>query len=478
MVLLLKRVEIKMSRSDRVIKTTIIYFIGNFASKLLSFFLLPLYTAYLTSVDYGTVDILMSTLPLIEPIFTMQVTESVFRFLMTDNTDEDRKKTITSSLGIFVAGVLIFIILYTPFLYKLNFKYGGLFLVYFVVTYVGIFLQQVLRGLQRTIEYAVTGVISTVVHATLNIFLIVKIGLGGEALLISSIAGSFVITVFMVLRTKIWNYIDVKRLSGLEISRQLKFGIPLIPNQIAWWVIGLLGKYILLYYHGVADNGVLAVANKFPNIIAIINAIFLKAWTENVIKEYNSEDRDEYFSSGLTRFTVFTISISACLLPVIKIYNILTIKGDFTSAWKFVPLLLLGSSFNSLAAFLGTIYTASMKTKQAFTTTIIAATSNFIFSLILIPTLSIWGVVISNMISFMILYQVRIKSVNNIINLQVNFTRIIPSLILLVASVYFYYTMSIYVQIFSIIIIGLATLYLNRSILFNLFSFVTRIKKG
>lgn len=465
-----------MNRSDRVIKTTIIYFIGNFASKLLGFVLLPLYTAYLTSADYGIADILMSTLPLIAPIFTMQVTESVFRFLMTDNNDEDRKKTITNSLGIFAAGVFIFVILYLPFLYKTNFKYGGLFLAYFIVTYMGIFLQQVLRGLQRTIEYAVTGVISTIVHATSNIFLIVKVGMGGEALLISSIAGSFVITIFMVFRTRIWNYIDAKRLSRIEISKQLKFGIPLIPDQIAWWVIGILGKYILAYYHGVADNGVLAVANKFPNIIAIVNAIFLKAWTENVIQEYNSDDRDEYFSSGLTIFTVFTISVTAFLLPVIKIYNILTITGDFISAWKFVPLLLMGSSFNSLATFLGTIYTASMKTRQALTTTIIAATSNLILSLILIPVLSIWGVVISNMVSFIILYLVRIRSVNNIINLQVSFIAIIPSLILLVTSVYIYYTMNIYGQIISIIIIGLATLYLNRSILFNLFNFITRIK--
>ena len=231
-----------MNRSDRVIKTTIIYFIGNFASKLLGFVLLPLYTAYLTSADYGIADILMSTLPLIAPIFTMQVTESVFRFLMTDNNDEDRKKTITNSLGIFAAGVFIFVILYLPFLYKTNFKYGGLFLAYFIVTYMGIFLQQVLRGLQRTIEYAVTGVISTIVHATSNIFLIVKVGMGGEALLISSIAEFFVITIFMVFRTRIWNYIDVRRLSRIEISRQLKFGIPLIPNQIAWWVSRIIGE--------------------------------------------------------------------------------------------------------------------------------------------------------------------------------------------------------------------------------------------
>lgn len=465
-----------MSRSDRVIKTTVIYFIGNFASKLLSFVLLPLYTTYLTSADYGSVDIIMSSLPLIAPIFTMQVTESVFRFLMTNNTDEDRKKTITNALGIFIFGISIFTILYFIFILKFNFSYSTLFVIYFFITYFGMFLQQVLRGLQRTIEYAITGIISTVVQVTLNIFLIVKVGLGGEALLISSVMGSLVIAVFIIIRTKIWRYIDIKKLTMNEVRNQLAFGIPLIPNQIAWWAIGLLGKYVLLYYHGIADNGILAVANKFPNLITIVNSIFLTAWTENVIREYDSKDRDEFFTTGLVSFTIFTISLASILLPAIKIYNVLIINGEFIDAWKFVPVLIIGSSFNSIAAFLGTIYTASMKTKQAFATTIVSAISNLIMSLILIPALSIWGVVISNMVSFAVLYLVRIKSIKNIINLKIDFLKLIPSLVLLIISIFAYYTLSIYYQILMVVVLGIITLYLNRKIVINLLDFFTKIK--
>lgn len=459
-----------------MIKTTAIYFVGNFASKLLSFVLLPLYTAYLTSEDFGTVDLLMSTLPLIAPIFTMQVTESVFRFLMTDSTIEDRKKTITTSLTVFITGIIIFFVLYIPFVIRFDFNYAVLFFIYFFITYIGIFLQQVLRGLQRTIEYAITGVISTIIHATVNILLIVKFGLGGESLLIASISASFVITIFIATRIRIWEFIDFTKVSRLELSKQLRFGIPLIPNQIAWWIIGLLGKYILMYYHGTADNGILAVANKFPNLLMVINSIFLKAWTENIIQEFTSKDRDQYFSTGFETFTVFTFSLTAWLLPIIKIYNVLTITGEFVDAWKYIPVLIIGSSFNSLATFLGTAYTASMKTKEAFTTTIIAAASNLLFSFLMISTLSIWGVVLANMLSFVVFYFVRIKSVESIINLKVNFLKLIPSLVLLIISIFAYYALNIYYQIMVIFILGVITLYLNRKIVINLLDFLTKIK--
>lgn len=465
-----------MGRGSRVIKTTAIYFVGNFASKLLSFFLLPLYTAYLTSEDFGNVDLLISTLPLIAPIFTMQVTEAVFRFLCTDEDLEDKKKTITNSLVIFLVGIIVFIILYIPFVIRFNWTYSVLFFVYFLITYLGIFFQQILRGLQRTAEYALTGVISTIVHATINILLIVKFGMGGESLLIASIAGSLVVAIFIALRIRIWQFIKFKKISKLEIQRQLKYGAPLIPNQISWWIIGLLGKYILLYFHGSSDNGILAVASKFPGLLTTINSIFFLAWTENVIREFDSEDRDEYYSNGFAIYSKFTFSSAACLLPLVKIYNITTISGQFIDAWKYVPILIIGTLFNSLAAFLGTVYTASMKTKDAFTTTIIAAVSNLILSLVMIPMFSIWGVVLANMLSFIVLFFARTKSINKIITFDLKITNMICSVLLLIVSIIGYYALGMGGQIILLLIFTIAALIINKSIVLEVISFIKNLK--
>ncbi len=94
--------------ANSLLKTTGIYFIGNFASRLLMFFLLPLYTAYLSTSDYGVVDLLMSILPLIGPVFTLQATESIFRFLFDKKTNAEKKICISSSLTIMLSGFLFF----------------------------------------------------------------------------------------------------------------------------------------------------------------------------------------------------------------------------------------------------------------------------------------------------------------------------------------------------------------------------------
>ena len=53
--------------------------IGNFASKLLSFLLVPLYTNVLTTKEYGTFDIVVTTISLLLPILSVNIIDADFQ---------------------------------------------------------------------------------------------------------------------------------------------------------------------------------------------------------------------------------------------------------------------------------------------------------------------------------------------------------------------------------------------------------------
>lgn len=435
-----------MKRKNSMIKTTCIYFVGNFATKLLTFFLLPLYTMYLSSVEFGKVDLWLSAIGLVAPIFTLQSTESVFRFLCTSKKGE-QKQTITNAATIFMSGMAIFLSVYTLCAKKMHFQYGNLFVIYFITMYMGLFLQQILRALSYNMEYAITGMLMTAIQLVLNMVLIIKYHLGGEALFLSGIGGSIGICIFIALRIKVWQYIDFKLVTRDEILKQIKYGIPLIPNQICWWMISILGRYLLAYFTDVSHTGVLAVASKFPSLLITVNSIFFLAWTENIIKEFDAPDRDEYFSNAFLNFGIFSISAAACLLPVIRIYNAATISGEFAEAWKYIPILYIGAIFNSMATFLGSVYTASLKTIPALTTTMITAVVNVLISIIMIPYFGVWGIVYANAIAFIIFFGIRIKSVKKIIGLRFRAIHLLPSVLLLNMSIIVYYSMKTFGQI-------------------------------
>ena len=71
--------DIKRSRKD-LVKNTGIIAIGTLCSKIVSFFLLPLYTSVLTTDDFGTVDVLQTVASLALPFITLELSSAVFRF--------------------------------------------------------------------------------------------------------------------------------------------------------------------------------------------------------------------------------------------------------------------------------------------------------------------------------------------------------------------------------------------------------------
>lgn len=51
-------------------------------TKLIYFFLMPIYTLALTTEEFGLADLLNNSLQLVMPVFTLSITDAVFRFAL------------------------------------------------------------------------------------------------------------------------------------------------------------------------------------------------------------------------------------------------------------------------------------------------------------------------------------------------------------------------------------------------------------
>ena len=71
----------EQSREARLVKNTIIYTISNFGSKVLTFLIVPLYTYYLTTEEFGTYDTIISFMNLLTPICILAIHEGLLRWL-------------------------------------------------------------------------------------------------------------------------------------------------------------------------------------------------------------------------------------------------------------------------------------------------------------------------------------------------------------------------------------------------------------
>lgn len=81
-------------------RNTIIIAISNLGSKAISFILAPLYSYYMTTAEYGTMDLITTTVGLLFPFVCIDIFEATFRFA---NDQKYNEKTVLST-SLFIWG--------------------------------------------------------------------------------------------------------------------------------------------------------------------------------------------------------------------------------------------------------------------------------------------------------------------------------------------------------------------------------------
>ena len=69
-----------MSRYKSLLKDTLIFAIGSIGTKLILFLMVPLYTNYMTSAEYGTADLIFTIAQLLVSILSVVIFDAVIRF--------------------------------------------------------------------------------------------------------------------------------------------------------------------------------------------------------------------------------------------------------------------------------------------------------------------------------------------------------------------------------------------------------------
>ena len=96
------------TKSNSLLKNTLLYSIGNLASKGLSFILVFFTTFYLSREDVGVFDLFLTTISLLTPIVTLQLTDAVLRWLIENNQFENKARVLTTSSLILLISIFIF----------------------------------------------------------------------------------------------------------------------------------------------------------------------------------------------------------------------------------------------------------------------------------------------------------------------------------------------------------------------------------
>ena len=424
-----------MKQEKELIKNTFIIAIGKFSTQIVSFLLVSLYTAKLTTQEYGSYDLIITIITFITPFITLTFEESMFRFLIDAKNRREEKSIITQTVVTILTMLAIacLIILLVIKIFSINTT--KLFIPYVIAVVLMALMNALVRGLGKIKLYSLSNFILSVLTIILNVVLILGTNLKVDGLLLSVIIANLVMVLFLSIRLKLKEFINFKLMNKKLMKEMLTYSIPLIPHSLSWTIINLSDRLIIAGALGTASNGIYAISNKFPTIINTVYNYFAIAWKESAAKALHEEDSGQYYNKIYEALKNMVYSATVLVIAFVPfVFNIL-IKGGYQEAYLYIPILVFSVYFSNMASFYGGIFSAYKKTKIIGTTTLVSAIINLVIDIVFIKTIGIYAAAISTLLASVFLYVYRKYKIKDFVKLKhskdMNFTIIITLIVFL-----------------------------------------------
>lgn len=440
--------------SSSLAKNTILLAIGNILTKGLLFVMIPFFSRWLSTEDYGTFDLFCTYVSLLIPLITLSTGEAMFRFsIQGDSTNEKIKTYISNCFYLIIINCSFLVLFLILIRFIFDWKLAIPFLLLFLGELFNSFLQSFLRSIKKLNIYSFCNAFSVVLISILVTFFVKYMNLGLSGIIYGYAFGYLLGDIFIALFTKLYNYIDFKKLSTNQIKELIKYSYPLIPNSISWWIVNVSDRFIIKVVMGVAYNGIYAIANKIPAICTAVFSVFNISWQQDAseyLEKKDFENAKKYFNHIYNSMIKILISICIIILSTNFILFKYIFDAKYYSAYLYSPILITSIIFMLLSQFYGGIQISLKNPKANGITTVIGAFCNIMINVLTIKWFGLYAAAISTLLSYLIVDALRKYKLKEIVSFKINKSNYI------LIAVYLYFLISSYfIECLSLSIVNL-----------------------
>ena len=422
-----------MNRYQKLFSNTAVIAIGTFGSKLLVFLLMPLYTAWLSTSQYGTAELITSTANLLIPLACIGISNGVFRFAA--ERESNKEAVFSTSLALLGIGSAVFLAI-SPLLSLIGYFDGYAWLIVLYVLFANLqsVCAQYVRAIDRARLFALQGILNTLITILCNVVFLAVWDMGVTGYVLSVIIGNVVTTAFLVVVARLWRVCRIKAVDRKIMKELLWFSLPLIPTTVCWLITDLSDRYMVTYFCGDHVNGIYSAAYKIPTVVNLISGIFMQAWQFSAVASSSQEDACRDFYSDVFRGFLSVITIGAAgLILFSRLLADLLLSASYFEAWRFMPTLLCAAAIEAIVSFLATVYMVKKKSMHSFLSAMVGTVMNLILNFFLIPSYGALGAAVATLTAYAAVLIVRLIDAPRMIRFRMYLPRMAVSILLLFA---------------------------------------------
>jgi len=400
-----------MSSIQKVLVNSGIYGISNILIKGINFLLLPLYTVYLTTQDYGILSVVNSYTYLFTIIFTFGLSRSTVRFYFIYRKNPDDVKKLwgtiitfiyTSAFFLGVIFILFKSFLITPFIKNIDF-FPYIFLGMLTVFLNPAFAvyQSTLPARHKAVKYGIQNISRSAIRISITILLVVIIELGVVGVLLSQAitAFFFLIYTFFAFRSEITLGFNNKML-----KETLRYSVPLIPISLANWFYTTIDIVFLNNLRSTASAGIYNIGFQLGGILLLIidsvHSAFKPFFYESMEEGESGKIKIINYAEAFVIFYAFAaLSISFWGKDLLQ----LMVTKDFREGWIVIPFISFSFVFSGIQYFFYYPVEYSLKgAKYLNIPTFLSAGVNIVLNYLLIPIFGIIGAALTTLIAHIV----------------------------------------------------------------------------
>lgn len=426
-----------------------VYAIGNIGSKLITFLMVPLYTYFVHDTsDFGYYDVCLTVCLLLLPFFTLQLRDGAFRFLLDCDDETQRRRIVSFVARTMLSSLFVTLLVAVVLALFTHIDYLG----YTVGLLIAMSLQevysQVFRGLGNNRAFVMVGILSALGIGVFSVIFVAYMGWGIKGIFLANIIARVLALLLVEAKVRLitrhtsWN-INIGKV-GWEI---LRFTLPLLPGSLCWWLTGSSDRLFIKHFLGLDVNGVYAVAIRFTGIINTLAIIFYQAWQETAILQYHSPDRDRFFSRMFNSYIFLLGIILVGYVFMLKVNYSWLVAPQYHESLNYIYPLGLSAVLFALSAFFDMGYQCAKDTPRTLPAIVLAAIVNVALNFLLIKPLGVYGVILTQFITYIVLFTYRWHDMRHYFVLKSSRRSLVPVVVMLVSAIPFYYCDGVVINI-------------------------------
>jgi|GEM_PF-6579200 len=282
---------------------------------------------------------------------------------------------------------------------------------------------------QKSMQYSLLLLGRTSLATALMFIMIIILDLGWDSRIYSFLYTDVLLSMALlfVFRRYFSSFIIDKEFIGKTIAT-LKYGVPLIPHNLAMWVLFAADIFFINYYIGSEGSAIYYIANMMGLIIGLFQDAITTAWNPHVFAKIKNNDINQSYliRYGALYFFILMIlgAVVAFSAPVFLSYMY---DGSYDEAVVLIPFMISAYVFNGIYKFFAAIIFYSKRTMLLWYASVTAAMLNIILNFMVIEEYGVLGVAISTCISFFVSMVITIwlglrefKLISNIVSEKYN----------------------------------------------------------